>query len=143
MRIEFIYNDGGCSEAGYKGQTGDCVVRAIAIATEKPYQEVYDAINAVAKGARAGSRKGKPNARNGARKQTYRPYLESIGWQWVPTMQIGQGCKTHLKADELPAGRLIVALSKHLVAVINGVVHDTFLDDRGGTRCVYGYFTKV
>ena len=29
-------------EAGYKGFAGDCVCRAIAIATQKPYKEVYD-----------------------------------------------------------------------------------------------------
>ena len=38
------YNDGGRAAAGYKGQTGDCVTRAIAIATERPYREVYDAL---------------------------------------------------------------------------------------------------
>ena len=38
----FKYNDGGRELAGYKGKTGDCVTRAIAIATGKPYQEVYD-----------------------------------------------------------------------------------------------------
>jgi len=40
MRI--IKNDGGRAKAGYKGITGECVVRAISIAIEKPYQEVYD-----------------------------------------------------------------------------------------------------
>jgi hypothetical protein len=45
-----------------------------------------------------------------------------------------------LKADELPAGRLIVSVSKHLVAVIDGVAHDTHDPSRGGTRCVYGYY---
>jgi hypothetical protein len=55
-------------------------------------------------------------------------------------MFIGQGCKVHLRADELPKGRLVVALSKHIVAVIDGVIHDTDDPSRGGTRCVYGYF---
>jgi hypothetical protein len=48
-RIEHVFNDGGRSAAGYKGSTGDCVVRAIAIATCKPYTEVYDALKALAK----------------------------------------------------------------------------------------------
>lgn len=56
-------------------------------------------------------------------------------------MQIGQGCKVHLRADELPQGRLVVSLSKHHSAVIDGVVHDTFDPNRDGTRCVYGYYT--
>jgi hypothetical protein len=37
----FYYSDGGRAAAGFKGETGDCVVRAIAIATEKDYREVY------------------------------------------------------------------------------------------------------
>jgi hypothetical protein len=40
----FIFDDGGREAAGYKGFAGDCTVRAIAIATEKPYKEVYDAL---------------------------------------------------------------------------------------------------
>lgn len=43
--MEFVYNDGGRSEAGFKGTTGDCVCRAIAIATQRPYKEIYDLIN--------------------------------------------------------------------------------------------------
>jgi hypothetical protein len=40
--MDFIYNDGGRVATGYKGRASDCVVRAIAIATQKPYQEVYE-----------------------------------------------------------------------------------------------------
>jgi len=39
---KFVYNDGGREAAGYKGTAGDCVCRAVAIAAELPYQEVYD-----------------------------------------------------------------------------------------------------
>jgi hypothetical protein len=63
----------------------------------------------------------------------------SLGLRWVPTMQIGQGCKVHLRRDELPQkGRLV--LSRHAAAVIDGVLHDTYDCSRGGTRCVYGYW---
>jgi hypothetical protein len=58
-------------------------------------------------------------------------------------MRIGSGCKVHLAKDELPNGRLIVRVSKHITAVINGVIHDTHDFSRDGTRCVYGYFTKA
>ena len=66
--------------------------------------------------------------------------LGSIGWAWRPTMKFGEGCRVHLRADELPEGRLICNLSKHYAAVIDGVLHDTHKDDRDGTRCVYGYW---
>jgi hypothetical protein len=57
-------------------------------------------------------------------------------------MKIGSGCQTHLREGELPMGRLIVKTSKHLVAVINGIIHDTADPSREGTRCVYGYWSK-
>ena len=37
----FQYDDGGRKDAGYKGTTGDCGTRAIAIAMQRDYKEVY------------------------------------------------------------------------------------------------------
>ena len=42
-----------------------------------------------------------------------------------------------------PRGVIIVAISKHYTAVIDGVIHDMHDPSRGGTRCVYGYWRKV
>ena len=137
--MDFVYNDGGRAAAGYKGRAGDCVVRAIAIATQKRYQEVYDAINALALAGR--TRRGRrSSARSGVSRTTYERYLRDLGWEWVATMQLGSGCRVHLRRDELPKGRLVVRLSRHLTAVIDGVIHDLYNPDRRGTRCVYGYF---
>ena len=141
--MNFQYNDGGRKNAGYKGETGDCATRAIAIATGKPYQEVYDAINKMSMEEKDSCKHVKSNARTGVYKITYKKYLEDLGWKWTPTMFIGQGCKVHLKANELPMGRLIVKVTRHVVAVIDGVINDTFDPSRDGTRCVYGYFTKT
>ena len=152
--MKFQYNDGGRAEAGYKGTSGDCVTRAIAIATSKPYQEVYGALNKLGKAERTGSRKkGKSSARNGVYKGTYHKYLASLGWQWTPTMHIGSGCTVHLIDGELPGGRLIVSVSRHLTAVVDGVINDTFDQQRNtlivedgvqrfAGRCVYGYWTQ-
>jgi hypothetical protein len=133
--IKFKYNDGGRSDAGYKGTTGDCVVRSIAIATGLPYDKVY-------KDLRALMGKG-DSPRKGIHKKTFRPYLESLGWTWVPKMTIGSGCNTHLNADKLPKGTVICSVSKHMCTVIDGVLHDTFNGSRNGKRCVYGYFLKT
>ena len=57
-------------------------------------------------------------------------------------MFIGQGCKIHLRQGELPMGKLIVSVSRHLVAVINGTINDTYDCSRDATRCVYGYWQK-
>ena len=138
--MDFAYNDGGRAAASYKGRAGDCVVRAIAIATQKPYHEVYDAINALALEER--TRRGRrSSARGGVGRTTYERYLmQQLGWEWIPTMQVGSGCRVHLRREELPRGRLVVRLSRHLTAVIDGVIHDIYNPDRRGTRCVFGYF---
>lgn len=139
--MQFQYNDGGREAAGYIGTTGDCVVRAIAIATEKSYKEVYDEMNMLGKKERKSkSRTSKSSARTGVHKPTIKKYMETLGWQWIPTMLIGQGCKVHLRDGELPMGRLVVAVSKHNVAVIDGVINDNHDCSRDGNRCVYGYF---
>jgi len=141
--MNFKYNDGGRAEAGYKGDTGDCVCRAIAIATGKPYQEVYDALITHQQSFRQTKRVKGSHPRTGVNRKIYETYLSTLGWQWTPTMAIGQGCTVHLKENELPAGRIIVRLSRHLAAVIEGVTHDTHDPSRNGTRCVYGFFSKV
>ncbi len=142
----FVYNDGGREAAGYKGSTGDCVTRAIAIAARLPYQEVYDRLaDGNAKQRKSKHDKGERTrtARDGisTTRKWFKDYMSELGFNWTPTMQIGSGCKIHLKADELPSGHLVVSVSKHFTAVIDGVIQDTHDCSRNGTRCVYGYWT--
>ena len=106
----FQFDDGGRSAGGYRGKTGDCVVRSIAIATGLPYQHIYDLVNGAAAYERTGTRKrGKSNARTGVYKTSIKRVMKSLGWVWTPTMQIGSGCTVHLRSDELPSGRLVSA----------------------------------
>jgi len=141
--VKWVYDDGGRAKAGYKGTAGDCAVRAIAIVTGKPYQEVYDTIIEFAKSERTGKRKrGKSNPRTGVYRRTIHRYLTSLGLIWTPTMLIGSGCKVHLKPEELPMGKLIVNVSKHYTAVIDGIIYDLYDPSRNETRCVYGYYRK-
>ena len=136
--MKYVYDDGGRSEAGYKGITGDCVVRSIAIASGIPYKKVYKDLFDVAKEKKV----KKASPRNGVGKKVYHDYILKLGFEWVPKMKIGSGCTTHLRDGELPKGNLIASCSKHLVAVIDGVIHDTYDPSRDGTRCVYGYYIK-
>jgi hypothetical protein len=141
--MEFQYNDGGRSAAGYKGKTGDCTCRAIAIATKMPYAYVYMLLNDSALQQRITKRQPKRGSpRTGIYRTTIRRIMETLGWCWTPTMQIGSGCKVHLRDGELPPGRLVVSVSKHIVAVVDGVIQDTHDPSRRGTRCVYGYWSK-
>jgi hypothetical protein len=168
--MTFIHDDGGRALAGYTGKAGDCVTRAIAIAAQLPYQQVYDAIAACNASYKGRKGRGAKSARNGAWTQgvAFKRYMASIGWVFVPTMRIGSGCTVHLHDGELPMGRLIVSVSKHYTAVIYGVIHDThnpqreinvITPDRGqpmkpgdtrningicsvSRRCVYGYWIE-
>lgn len=165
--IQYRYNDGGREAAGFKGKAGDCVVRAVAIASGLPYLQIHEYLDKIQKEhydrsllkfekkvsrLREKGRKVKvvyKSKRSGAdsgvstREKWFDEYMNSIGFTWVPTMKIGQGCKVHLKAGELPMGNLVVNVSKHMVAVIDGVINDTYDCSRLGTRCVYGYYIKL
>jgi len=145
--INFNFNDGGRAAAGYKGFTDDCVCRAICIATGLPYKQVYERLA----NGNASQRRGKGESKYKVRSKTaargintkrkwFEDYLNELGFKWVPTMKIGEGCKVHLSEKELPKGRLIINVSKHFTTVIDGTLNDTHDCSRSGTRCVYGYY---
>ena len=141
--MKFEFDDGGRADAGFKGEADDCVTRAIAIATSKSYQEIYDLVNEFGASERTSKkRKKKSSARTGVYKPTIRKIMEHLGFEWIPMMGIGTGCLVHLKEDELPSGTIIVNLSRHVSAVVDGVIYDTHDPSRDETRCVYGYWKK-
>jgi hypothetical protein len=141
--LDFKADDGGRAAAGFKGKAGNCVCRSIAIASGRPYAEVY-AAQAAGVGAQRGGKAGKQaaSARSGilVRRKWFKDYMASLGATWTATMSIGSGCTTHLRQGELPSGRLVVSCSGHYTAGIDGVIRDTSDPSRGGTRCVYGYW---
>lgn len=138
----WVNDDGGRMAAGFRGATGDCATRAVAIAAERPYLEIYRRINDLArKHERKGTRKrGISDARTGVYRSTMDRLMNELGATWTPTMEIGSGCTVHLAMHELPPGRLVVRLSKHYAAVIDGVLHDTHDCSRAGSRAVYGHW---
>lgn len=128
MKIKI--NDGGRSKYFAASKVGDCVTRAIAIATQKDYKQVYDGI--------ADFLGYSP--RNGIKHNDVKKIMAHFGGNWHACMTIGSGCKVHLRTEELPSGRIVCNCSGHVVAVIDGVLNDTYDSSRGGTRCVYGYW---
>ena len=66
--MKYIYNDGGRSKY-FKGKANDCVCRAISIASNRDYKEVYDSL-----------KKALGTPRNGV-------FVLRIGWQ--PTDSYG------------------------------------------------------
>jgi len=172
--MKCVFNDGGRKAAGFKGRADDCVCRSIAIVTGLPYAEIYARLARETGEQRASKRtkKRSASARDGihTKRKWFKDYMAELGLVWTPTMRIGQGCKVHLADGELPPGRLIVAVSKHYTAVIDGVINDTFNPSRSkswsiepdtgqelkanqgrnqngvwteiGGRCVYGYWAR-
>jgi hypothetical protein len=157
-RCRFVKDDGGRRRSGVargrgrKGEAGDCAVRAIAIATRRPYREVHDALTLAAvhhaaagrsAHARWARRRGVRalHADHGVAREVSGPYLEDLGWRYTSTKELPRGRGVHLRADELPRGRLIVQLPRHLVAVIDGVIHDVDDCSGEGRRRVQGYWT--
>jgi hypothetical protein len=142
IMIGYNYNDGGRKRSGI-ATNNDCVIRAIAIATNIPYHKVYNDIYMLSLKERPSKVYQSTNLiTTGVRPTTTKKYLASLGWKWTATMGIGTGCKIHLKKDELPKGVIIARVSKHIVTVIDGVMQDVTDCSRNGTRCVYGYWTK-
>lgn len=134
-----VITDGGRTAAGFKGTDArDCVARALTIANNEDYGVVYAELAWLSK-EMGGSR----SARDGVQRKVYEQWLTNRGWVWTPTMTIGSGCEVHLRAEELPAGRLVVRLTKHLCAVIDGVIYDDHDPSRNGSRCVYGYWAPT
>lgn len=137
----FVETDGGRAAAGYKGQAGDCAVRALAIVTGKPYAEIYDLVAKHCKNEKPSkTRRGKSSARNGVHRVTFDKVAAELGLVWHSTMKVGQGVRVHVRADELPRGRMVLNLSRHYAAYIDGAVHDNHDPRRGGKRAVYGYW---
>jgi hypothetical protein len=138
----FVYDDSGRAVAGFKVKTGDCACRAIAIVTGKPYREVHDNLNALCAllgelvhDNRSRCRQRRMSADVGIPPPIARLYLGQLGWHWTPTNA------ARLHRWDLPSGRIIVSLSKHLVALIDNVVHDHGEHWRG-RRAVYGYYSQ-
>jgi Protein of unknown function (DUF2786) len=129
--MKYVFDDGGRT-ASKHDEVNDCACRAIAIATERPYHEIWTAFRTILEAEG-------PRRRSGVDESVQHKLMESLGWTWVPTQ------KAHLREDDLPAGRLVVCIKGHSVAVVNGVIHDTFNPSRkksGSPPHVYGYYKK-
>jgi hypothetical protein len=160
-RCRFVKDDGGRSRSGIARAAagdgvGDCVARAIAIATQRPYREVHDALTAAAvrhaaaggksdwaKWARRSRGARAFHADHGVHNEVSDVYLKSLGWKYTSTKHLPRGSGVHLRADELPRGRLIVQLRRHLTAVIDGDLRDIHdCSDEGRCR-IQGYWTRA
>jgi len=130
LKTTWVYDDGGRAQAGYQFHSaGDCVTRAIAIATEIPYEVVASMVDNA-------SRNRKGDSQSGVYDFATKGILTALGWKRVTT-------NAHLNSDEFPPGRLILEVSRHLVALVDGVIRDTYDPSYYGSRRVYAYWMKA
>jgi len=122
----YVHTDGGRSNYYSLDKVGDCVIRAIAIATERGYKEVVEDTWEFSK------KYGCPINW----KAVYIPYLESIGWEKVKSPKF-KGRKA--VAKDLPKGRYIMRHANHLSACVDNKPHDIWDTSE---RCVYQYWRK-
>ena len=132
--IAYRYDDGGRAAAGYRGKTGDCVVRAIAICAGEDYRAVYVtmaghmkrngyAASGNAYATRERSRKAPRRRGQLTARRVQDSVLEAFGFR-----------KARLPVGERPTyteahrryGDCIVGTTKHLAAVVDGALRDTF-----------------
>lgn len=128
--MHFVKNDGGRADAGFKGSTGDCGIRAAAIVLDKPYKEVYDALQEIQTAFNAKKRNLKPShryVRNGVWKEVMHTYVTSFGAEWVPLASIGgEVVRVHDVAERWPNHRIVMRLARHFSAMVGGVNLDTW-----------------
>lgn len=93
-----------------KGERKDCAVRAVAVAFSLPYSESY------ARFAAAGREPGKATPR-----YISRDVITALGGCRLDEWK-GKTLARFLR--EAPAGRYVVGVTGHAIAVIDGVVHD-------------------
>jgi hypothetical protein len=141
----YVYDDGGRAALAHVfPRHGGCVARAIAIATGKKYYEVHNDLGALCalywndpalRFSHLGGchHQQPPSPDGGIPDHITRLYLGTLHWQWTSTN------KARLHRCDMPMGRIIVSVSKHLVALIDHVVHDTY-DHWKGKRPVHGYY---
>ncbi len=132
--IDYHYDDGGREAAGYRGRTGDCVVRAIAVCARQDYRAVYLTMaeqmkrngyaasgNAYAireRSRRAPRRKGQITAR-----RVQDRVLELYGFRKV---RLPAGARPTFTEAHERYGDCIVGTTKHVAAVVDGALRDTF-----------------
>lgn len=129
QRLEYpwVLSDGGRSQSKRSAQKNDCTVRALAIARGLPYDEAYDIL--------------KDAGRKCSRGFDFVRWIATQPWATKIAFPAAKGQRRMTPAQfciDHPRGTFILRVSKHVFAVVDGVVHDTF--ENRPDRCVYTAF---
>ena len=142
-----VYDDGGRTErdlhlANPVGYVGDCVIRATAIALDRDYAAVWNAMDAVNR------RDYQRSVDTGTYPSVSAAYLRDAGWVKIALTWTADAKDI---AAKLKGERAILFQTRHAVAVVDGVCHDTWRSAetlthrvREGSRWIqYGIVTGV
>lgn len=148
----YKHHDGGRAAAGFRGTTGDCVVRAIAIATGRKYKTVYNWMQKdkrewyTGQGLSASRLTRYSQPGRGITSGHYGPYLRCAGWHKVPS-HMGDWCIGDTVADVANKykGVTVVVRSQrprqqrrhHLCCIKRGTVLDTWDCRESLVKAVY------
>ena len=122
--MKYTFNDGGRSEH-YKGKTGDCVTRAISIATKMPYDVVYNALFDIARNWKGNSKKAiRIRATASPRKSTNRNVSVKFLNDVLGLVEVRE--KHKINDTLFYKGTYIVKVRRHFIAIIDGVINDTW-----------------
>lgn len=130
--MDFVWNDGGRSACGFVGTTGDCVTRAIAVATGRNYRDVYDELG----------KRSLKSPRNGVPVDVANAYLDARDWQSKSVTK-----DMRFVPQLLPKGVVIAYLTDtrgkqgHICTVIDHVIHDTWNATEDGCYYIRQYWT--
>ena len=116
----------------HKRKTKDCVVRAIATATGKPWVEVYDDL----------CRIGREISDMPSDRRVYERLLAQYGWRKCAMPRGADGKRMTLAQFNDAIGgsqTMIVSVILHLAAVVDGELQDTWDCSR---KCVGNYWKK-
>ena len=117
MVMKYKANDGGRERAGWKGKrAGDCVPRAIAIATGEHYRDIRRRLDTLTNEMTGGLHR---TTNNGTYPPVYHRYLTDKGFNLVIT-------KGKYLKDLPTKGVYIAVLPRHVVTVIDGVANDSY-----------------
>ncbi len=132
--IDYRYDDGGRAAAGYRGETGDCVVRAIAICAREDYRAVYRtmaehmkrngyAASGNAYATRESNRKEPRRRGQLTARRVQRRVLEAYGFRRV---RLPAGERPTFTEAHRQYGDCVVGTARHMAAIVDGALQDTF-----------------
>ena len=109
---------------------GDCVFRACSIATGLDYKLVWDTLFDL--GKEMGYLPNDP--------KVYEKFLLDHGFTKNKPPKDNRGKKISIRnwSAEAPKGRIVASTREHLIAIVDNVQRDTWLDE----RCVNSWFHK-